>query len=85
MQQAIIAKTDNFEQAGVYYRSMTAQQQNDLIEDLGNDLMQVNNDQVRQTMLSYFYRADADYGKRLTEHTKDDVAMIQKMAEKLTD
>ncbi|TDN47442.1 catalase [Scandinavium goeteborgense] len=85
VQQQIIAKTDNFEQAGIFYRSLTPQQQNDLIEDLGNDLMQVKNEQVRHTMLSYFYRADADYGRKLTEHTKDDVGLIQKMAENLTD
>jgi catalase len=85
VQQKIIAKTDNFTQAGVYYRSLSPQQQNDLIEDLGNDLMQVKNQQVRQTMLSYFYRADTDYGKRLATHTKDDVAVIKTMAEALSD
>jgi len=34
-------------------------------------------------MLSYFYKADADYGKRLAAHTKDDVALIEKMAAEL--
>ncbi|WP_271128332.1 catalase [Dryocola clanedunensis] len=83
VQQQMIAKTDNFEQAGIFYRSLTPLQQNDLIQDLGDDLLKVQNKQVRSTMLSYFYKADADYGKRLAAHTKDDVALIEKMAAEL--
>nr|WP_269846443.1 catalase-related domain-containing protein [Shimwellia pseudoproteus] len=84
-QQQIIAKTDNFEQAGVYYLSLTPQQQDDLIEALGGELKKVKNPTVRQAMLSHFYKANATYGTRLANWTKDDVKTIQALADKLKD
>ncbi|MNG69187.1 Catalase precursor [compost metagenome] len=84
-QQKIIAKTDNFEQAGIYYRSLTKPQQSDLIEALGSNLKLVKNAHVRQTMLGYFYKADPEYGTRLAEWTKDNVEAIKALADKLKD
>jgi len=85
VQQELITKTDNFEQAGAYYHSLTSQQQDDLIEALGGELQKVKNDSVRQTMLSHFYKADATYGTRLAQRTKDDVNTIKALADKLKD
>ncbi len=85
VQQELITKTDNFEQAGAYYHSLTPQQQDDLIEALGGELQKVKNDSVRQTMLSHFYKADATYGTRLAQRTKDDVNTIKALADKQKD
>ncbi|WP_277753971.1 catalase [Rosenbergiella epipactidis] len=82
-QQKLISKTDNYEQAGTYYRSLTQQQQDDLIEALGGDLAKVKNIQVRQAMLSHFYKADTTYGTRLTMWTKDNIETIKALAKKL--
>lgn len=82
-QQAIIRKTDNFAQAGVFYRGLNAYERNHLVEALGSDLAKVRDPQVRLKMQSYFYKADADYGKRLTRWTHDDVNTISRMAEQL--
>jgi catalase len=43
----------------------------------------VTNDANKYTMLSYFYKADADYGKRLAGATHADVARVADMAAKL--
>ena len=36
-------------------------------------------------MLSYFYKADADYGTRLAKATHADVSRVKAAAEKLAD
>lgn len=66
-QQARIAKTLNFRQAGEFYRSLSAQERDDLIANLSGDLRAVKNIENRDTMLSYFWKADADYGQRLVK------------------
>lgn len=84
-QQEIIAKTDNFEQAGMFYRSLTDDQRKDLIFALGSDLAKVKNADVRLEMLSHFYKADPGYGEALAQMTHDDLSKIKSMAEKLKD
>lgn len=62
-----ISKTNNFEQAGIFYRSLPAAEKADLIKNLSGDLGQVRSDRTRTIMVSYFYQADADYGTRLAK------------------
>lgn len=83
-QQAVIDRQQNFRQAGELYRSFGDKEKADLIQTLGGALShaQVSS---RKAMLSYFYKADADYGTRLAAVTKDNVADIKAMADKLTD
>ncbi|MBJ7264693.1 MAG: catalase [Burkholderiaceae bacterium] len=57
-----IARTQNFKQAGEFYRSLSAQDRVNLVSNLSDELRQVKDDNVRYTMLSYFYKSDADYG-----------------------
>ena len=66
MQQAI-AKTDNFTQAGEFYRSLSEAEKANLISNLTGDLGQVRNKGVVNEMVSHFYQADADYGTRLAK------------------
>jgi catalase len=79
-QQARIAKTLNFRQAGEFYRSLGAQDRDDLIGNLSGDLKKVTNADSLNTMLSYFWKADADYGKRLVKAVGADAGRIAALA-----
>jgi catalase len=84
-QTEAIHKTLNFRQAGEYYRSLSAQDKEDLVTALSGDLNHVTNDTNKYTMLSYFYKADADYGTRLAHATHADVSRVQSLASKLVE
>ncbi|KVP31973.1 catalase [Burkholderia ubonensis] len=84
-QQAAIRKTLNFRQAGEYYRALPAQSRQDLVTALSGDLNRVTNDANKYAMLSYFYKADADYGTRLARATHADVARVKSLADKLVE
>ena len=60
-----ITKSNDFAQAGDFYRSLNASEKDNLISNLVGDLGQVNNKGIQKTMITYFYRADRDYGMRL--------------------
>lgn len=66
-QQAGIAKTLNFRQAGEFYRSLSKKDQANLITNLAGDLGKVQNDTVKYTMLSHFYKADSGYGTEISK------------------
>ncbi|MFL9874769.1 catalase [Paraburkholderia megapolitana] len=84
-QQQAIHKTLNFRQAGEYYRSLSAQDKGDLVTALSADLNHVTNETNKYTMLSYFYKADVDYGTRLAGATHADVSRVAAQAAKLND
>lgn len=84
-QQAPIARTDNFTQAGDYYRKLSKSGQENLIGNLAADLGVVKHAEVKQIMLSHFYKADADYGQRLTKAVSGDLADVQRRAALLKD
>jgi catalase len=84
-QQAAISKTLNFRQAGEYYRTLAAQDKQDLVTALSGDLKRVTNDANKYTMLSYFYKADTDYGTRLAQATHADLSRVRSLADKLAE
>ena len=84
-QQARIAKTRNFAQAGDFYRSLSKQQQLNLVANLAGDLGQVKDENVKYAMLSYFQKADAGYGKALAYALKADVGRVESLATALRD
>ncbi len=63
--QRKISKTNDFAQAGDYFNSLTAAEQDNLIKNLVGDLSQVKDKNIQKTMISYFYKADRNYGMRL--------------------
>ncbi|PLR32608.1 catalase [Chimaeribacter californicus] len=83
-QQSKIQKEQNFKQAGELYRSYSKKDQDDLINSLGSALATTDS-ASRDVMLSYFYKADADYGTRLTKVAKADLSKVQQMAARLSD
>jgi catalase len=60
-----IAKTNNFAQAGTFYRALKPQDQADLVTNLAGDLNVVTSARTKTIMVSYFYQADKDFGSRL--------------------
>lgn len=84
-QQQRIVRTQNFRQAGEYYRSLSAQEKSNLVANLAGDLGQVKDDNVKYTMLSYFQKADAAYGEALAKAVKADPARVRSMAAQLKD
>ncbi|CAM4151281.1 catalase [Acinetobacter pragensis] len=83
--QQIGTKEQNFKQAGELYRSYTAKEKDDLIMNLAADLGGVKDSETKHIMLSYFYKADADYGMRLTQAVKGDIAAVKAKAAQLKD
>ena len=79
-QQKPIDKTDNFQQAGDFYRSLGKQEQDDLIKNLAADLGQVKDEQIKDTMVSHFYLADKDYGTQLAKAVNADLQAVQKLS-----
>jgi catalase len=75
-----IAKTNNFEQAGIFYRSLKAQDKADLIKNLSGDLGQVTSPRVKTIMVSYFYQADKNYGTRLAKAVNVPLSQVTKAA-----
>jgi len=60
-----IAKTNNFAQAGDFYRALKPQDRTDLVTNLAGDLNVVTSARTKTIMVSYFYQADQDFGTRL--------------------
>ncbi|MDM1311645.1 MULTISPECIES: catalase [Acinetobacter] len=84
LQQAI-QKQQPFKQAGDLYRSYSTVEKKDLIRNLAVDLGAVKDAETKHIMLSYFYKADADYGTRLTAAVKGNLATVKAKAAKLQD
>jgi catalase len=83
VQQQAIDKTDNFSQAGALYRAYSKKEKDNLIRNLAADLGQVTDSATKHAMLSYFYKADADYGSRITKAVKGDLATVKQLAAQL--
>ena len=59
------AEDDDFAQAGALYRVMKEDEQQRLIGNLDGGLAQVTRPEVIERSISYFAKADPDYGRRL--------------------
>jgi catalase len=81
VQQKAISNPRNFYQAGVQYRSMNEQDKNDLIANLAGDLNKVTDKGIKTTMVSYFYRADKQYGTRLAKATGTSMSRVEKLSQ----
>lgn len=79
-QQKPIDKTDNFRQAGEFYRALSPHEKDDLIKNLASDLGQVKSEKIKATMVSHFYQADKDYGTRLAGAVGLDLKSVEQMS-----
>jgi catalase len=82
-QQQAIAKQVLFRQAGEFYRALPETEKAELVGNLAADLTRVSSDENRLQMISYFYRADIDYGRRVAAATHSDLADVKQRAAKL--
>ncbi|HEY0287062.1 MAG TPA: catalase, partial [Pseudomonas sp.] len=83
-QQAKIQREQNFKQAGDLYRSFSKQEQTDLVSSFGEALA-TTDDESKHIMLSFLYKADAEYGKRVAKVAQGDLSRVKALAEKLSD
>ncbi|MBO0366140.1 MULTISPECIES: catalase KatB [Pseudomonas] len=83
-QQTKIQREQNFKQAGELFRAYSKKEQADLINSLGGALATAD-EESRYIMLSFFYRADSDYGTGLVKVAKADLKRVQQLAAKLQD
>ena len=74
---------DEYRQAGELYRSVSKQDQDDLITNLVGDLSQVTNPDTVLEMVSHFYKADLNYGTRLAKALHLDLHQVEARAAKL--
>ncbi len=80
VQHQIIAKTDNFSQAGEFYRALDKTAKQNLVRNLAGDLGAVQDSATKHKMLAHFYKADADYGTALTKAVKGDIKTVKAVA-----
>ena len=84
-QQEIISKTQNFAQAGDFYRALPEDEKVKLIDGLNSDLGKVKSQEIRNIITAHFYKADADYGTRVAAAVNADLADVKKRAAELKD
>lgn len=74
--QSVISKTNNFKQAGEFYKSLDEKNKVNLLKNIVAQLSQVTSKEVQSIMTGYFYMADSDLGKKIAMELKlsrDDV------------
>lgn len=83
VQQQGIEKTDNFSQAGNFYRALDTKGKANLVRNLATDLGVVRDNAVKHKMLAHFYKADHDYGLALTRAVNGDDQLVKQLAAQL--
>ncbi|NIF27047.1 catalase [Pantoea sp. Tr-811] len=83
-QQQGIAREQNFRQAGELYRSYSASEQRDLVNSFGQSLA-VADDESKHIMLSFLYKADAEYGAKVAKVAKGELQRVKALAAQLED
>jgi len=83
-QQQGISREQNFKQAGDLYRAYSKSEQRDLVYSFGQSLA-VADDQSKHIILSFLYKADADYGTRVTTIAGGDLKRVKALAADLQD
>lgn len=83
-QQKKIQREQNFKQAGDLYRSYSKKERQDLIDSFGQSLA-TTDDASKHVMLSFLYKADAEYGTGVTKVAGGDLARVKQLAAQLKD
>jgi catalase len=83
-QQKKIQREQNFKQAGDLYRSYSKKERQDLIDSFGQSLA-TTDDESKHVMLSFLYKADAEYGTGVTKVAGGDLARVKQLAAQLKD
>lgn len=83
-QQTTIQREQDFKQAGNLYGSFSHRERQALIESFGGSLI-ATDDMSKHHILSFLYKADPEYGTRVTKAKKGDLLRLQSLASCLTD
>ncbi|HGA2319049.1 TPA: catalase [Pseudomonas putida] len=83
-QQQGISREQNFRQAGDLYRAYSKSEQRDLVNSFGQSLAAAD-EQSKHIILSFLYKADADYGTRVTKIAAGDLKRVKALAADLQD
>ena len=83
-QQRGIAREQNFKQAGELYRSYSSKERRDLINSFGQSLAAAD-DESKHMILSFLYKADAEYGTGVAKVAKGELARVKALAATLQD
>lgn len=78
VQTAPISKTEPFDQAGQFYRSLKPADKADLVRNLAGDLGVVTSMRTKVIMVSYFAQADKDLGSRLAKAVSVPMAEVNR-------
>ena len=73
----------DFVQAGERWRSLAKKDQDHLVSNLTGDFRKIKNRAIVEKMTSHFYKADAEFGRRVAEANDVDLEKVKRMAEKL--
>ena len=73
-------RTQNFAQAGEFYRSLDRRSRNSLVETFGGDLANVESEEIRNIITSFLYKADEDYGTRVGRIANADMDVVRELA-----
>ena len=65
--RALHVEDDDFSQAGALYRVMPEEARKRLVENIAGSLSQASRNDVIERSISYFRKADADYGRRVAD------------------
>jgi len=84
-QQQAFEKTQNFKQAGEFYRSLSKTDRKHLVEAFAADLGKVKNDEIRTIITAFLYKADSDYGKRVAKAVNVKKSEMKKVAAQYKD
>ncbi|MBB4857586.1 catalase [Novosphingobium chloroacetimidivorans] len=81
---APISKTEPFDQAGQFYRSLKPADKADLVKNLAGDLGVVTSMRTKVVMVSYFTQADRDLGARLAKAVKVPMGEVERAVAEYT-
>jgi len=79
-----MARQQNFNQAGELYRSYSKGEQRDLVNSFGQSLVDADDDS-KHIILSFLYKADAEYGAGVAKVAKGDLKRVKALAANLED
>ena len=78
--QRAIAKQNNFAQTGDLYMSLNEQERQHLVANIAADLGQVTSMATKAKIISFFYKANAEYGARVAKELGVAMADVQAAA-----
>ncbi len=84
-QQMAFEKTQNFKQAGEFYRSLSKSDRKDLVEAFSGDLGKVKNDEIRTIISAFLYKADKDLGKAVAKAVDVKMSDVKETAKQYKD